>query len=818
MSSLTVSEAKTRADSISVGSYDVHLDLTRGDAEFLSRTTIQFESRGRQDTWVDVQPATLTSVRLNGTALDVGALADGRLQLSGLQEHNVLDVEAMMAYSHDGEGLHRAVDAEDKQAYVYAMTFLPAAPRVFASFDQPDLKAIFRVTVSVPRGWIVLGNGRATEVGPGEWELAETKPLATYFATLVAGPYHSITAEHDGIELGLHCRQSLAAHLDKDAEELFDVTSQCFDEYHRLFAIRYPFGDYHQVFCPDFNAGAMENPGCVTFTDSLVFKAQATDMLRATRAYVVAHEMAHQWFGNLVTMTWWDDLWLNESFAEYMGYRVAHDVTSFKSGWAEFAYARKAWGMAADQRSSTHPVAGNGARDTDQALSDFDGISYTKGAAVLRQLNSYLGDEAFLAGVVDHLTRHSYGNARLDDLLDSWSTASDKDVRAWASAWLRTSGVDTLSCVLSPDGQPLIEKANGSSEDVSRPHAIHVTWFGSGGRTETTPLLVTDAVTPVPLAYDGAGLVLPDSADETWAKLLLDDVSIAQAPQTLGSIDDPLARAVVWGALRESLLDGVLDPERYLVVAEQALPGESDLGVEAVLPATIARYGTFLADPSRRERLATVAWRILVEAEPASNRQLVAARAWIAASHDADTITSWLDGAAPDGLVTDEDLRWRLTRQLCEVGAYGLDDVASEQDRDPSSEGAIHALECRAALPDPATKSEVWRTLTTADSLGNYELFALAEYFFRPAQGELTEPYVARFFHDVPATARIRTGWLVERLAELAFPRFAVSTTTVELAEQCLAGGDLTSGARRAISDRTDDLRRALRSRSSFDR
>ncbi|MGI8887517.1 MAG: M1 family metallopeptidase, partial [Nocardioidaceae bacterium] len=314
MPSLTVTEARTRAASLRVTSYDVHLDLTLGDQDFASRARIEFESRDGADTFLDVQPAELINVNLNGNPLDTNTLTDGRLPLSVLQASNRLTIEARMTYSHDGEGLHRSLDPEDGLPYVYAMSFLDAAPRIYGCFDQPDLKAPYRLTVNAPPGWTVLGNGHATTTGDdGRWEFAETEPLSTYFVTLVAGPYHSRTVEHDGIRLGLHCRQSLAAHLDKDAEEIFTVTRQCFDEYHRLFGIRYAFGDYHQAFVPEFNAGAMENPGCVTFRDDLIFKAAPTGTSRASRAMVIAHEMAHQWFGNLVTMQWWDDLWLNES-------------------------------------------------------------------------------------------------------------------------------------------------------------------------------------------------------------------------------------------------------------------------------------------------------------------------------------------------------------------------------------------------------------------------------------------------------------------------------------------------------------------------
>jgi aminopeptidase N len=822
MPSLTVTEAQARAASLAVSAYDVELDLTRDAETFGSRTVIEFESRDGQDTFLDISPRELLSAHLNERALDVSELRDGRLQLTGLAPSNVLVVDAVMAYSNDGEGLHRAVDPEDGVAYVYAMTFLPAAPRIFACFDQPDLKATYRISASAPEEWTVVGNGRATQTAPGRWTLAETKPVSTYLVTLVAGPYYSVTTTHDGITLGLHCRQSLAPHLDKDSAELFEVTGRCLDEYHRLFGIRYPFGDYHQAFVPEFNAGAMENPGCVTFTDEFVFKAQATDSMRATRAYVVAHEMAHQWFGDLVTMQWWDDLWLNESFATYMGYRLTSEVTSFDDIWVEFSYNEKAWGLAADQRSSTHPVAGNGAEDTQQALTEFDGISYSKGAGALRQLQAYLGDETFLAGVVDHLQRHSYANATLADLLDSWQRSSHdgKDVHAWAQKWLRTAGVDTLRCVADSDGV-VVERLNGSVEDVSRPHAITVTWYRDDATPESVPVVVSDDRTPVPLpGYDGTGLLLPDSRDETWAKIGLDDASVQRAPGYLERIDDPLGRAVIWAALREGMLDARVDPEQYLRAVETALHGETDLGVEKVLGSVhgglIGQLAVLLTAPDDRNRLTAVAAQLLAGAKPSSNRQVVAARALVAVSDDDQLLRAWLDGQAPEGLRVDEDLRWRVTRALCELGVFGAAEIDAEQARDRSSQGAEYALRCRATVPDAASKQDVWTSITSDHTLSNYDLCALCEYFFRPGQLELTEPYVERYFTEIPGTASFRSGALVDASVKLAFPRFAVSDRTLQLAEQTMARNDLTPGVRRGISDGADDLRRALRVRARY--
>ncbi len=822
MPSLTVNEARTRAASIAVTSYDVELDLTRGDQTFHSRTTIEFRSRDHQETFLDIAPAELSSVRLNKQPVDVAGLRDGRLTLGELHDDNVLEVDALMAYSHDGEGLHRAVDPEDGQAYLYAMAFLPAAARIFACFDQPDLKATYRLTVRAPEEWLVLGNGAATQVEPGLWTLAETKPLSTYFVTLVAGPYHSIRSEHDGIPLGLHCRQSLAPHLDKDADELFAVTAACFDEYHRLFGIRYPFGEYHQAFVPEFNAGAMENPGCVTFSDDLVFKAPATDRFRATRAMVVAHEMAHQWFGDLVTMRWWDDLWLNESFAEYMGYRVTSEVTAFTDVWAEFALDRKAWGMAADQRTSTHPVAGNGARDAQEALTGFDGISYTKGAASLRQLNAYLGDEAFLAGVVDHLQRHSYGNATFADLVQSWEQASGKGVPGWADAWLRTSGVDTLACQLDGQGQAVITRRNGSPGDVSRPHAITVTSYDTDGRSTSTSLVITEPTTPVQLQVSGtSSLVLPDSGDQTWAKIALDEAATERAADTLATIGDPLARAVVWGSLREGLYDGLLDPQSYLSTLESALPAETDLAVEVILGAApfagaIGALGTYFAAPSHRDRLGEVADTLLTAAPPGSNRQLIAARAVIDTTRDVARLQRWLDGDVPSGLAVDDDLRWRVLIALCAQGVKSDTDIDAATARDTSSQGALHALRCRASIPTADAKARTWDSLTRDATLSNYQLYALAERFFHPEQIQLTSAYVSRYFEDIPDTAKIRTGWMVDRTAGLAYPRYAVTEGTVALADQCFDRTDLDTGLRRAVSDRTDDLRRVVTSRARF--
>ncbi len=602
MVNLTVDEARSRAAVIDVRRYEIALDLDSGDTTFESTVQITVESLCDADTFLDVDSGSLRSVVLNGRPLDTALLTGARFPLTLSHCLNEVTVRATMAYSPDGEGVHRSVDPEDGNTYLYALAFLDAAPRVFGCFDQPDLKAVLHLRVKVPDRWTVLGTGRAEpdNAHAGWWQFPETRPLSTYLMTFVAGPYHLLTSEHHGIRLGLACRESLAPHLDKDADELFTLTAECFDEYHRLFGIRYPFGDsYNLVFVPESNSSAMENPGCVTCDDVLIFRAQATATLRSERANMVAHEMAHQWFGDLVTMRWWDDLWLNESFADYIGRRVCVDVTEFTDSWLLFSLKSKAWGLEADQRSSTHPVAGNGTPDAHTALTDFDGISYAKGAVVLRQLNGYLGDEAFIAGIVDHLTKHSYANATMGDLLASWEQASGQDLSEWTDAWLRTSGVDTLS--VHQGATTTIERPSGSPGGVSRAHALRVTSYDADGTATTLPLIVRSSVTEIDLDSSApCAVVLPDSADESWVRVRLDPKAIEQLPRLLPKIESATSRAAVWGALRGDVLDAGLSPETYLDIICTALPREpKDLVLGHVLRDAVRWAGTYLPTPTQ---------------------------------------------------------------------------------------------------------------------------------------------------------------------------------------------------------------------------
>ncbi|MBF9133117.1 aminopeptidase N [Plantactinospora sp. S1510] len=863
MPSLSRVAATERAALLTVESYDIELDLTGGEAGFRSVTSIRFRSATPDAaTFVEVRPARLLGVRLNGTELDPAALDDNQFALTGLLADNTLVVEAEMAYSNAGEGLHRFVDPADGSTYLYAMSAIDNAQRIFACFDQPDLKAPVTLSVVAPTDWTVAGNGElAASPAPGRWEFAATPPLATYVVSLIAGPYHVLRGEHDGIPLAVYCRRSLAGYLDRDADEIFTVTRQCLDRLHELFEVRYPFGKYDQAFVPEFNMGAMENPGLVTFRDDYLHRSVVTDAEREQRANTIAHEMAHMWFGDLVTLRWWDDLWLNESFAEYFGTRVTAEATRFGSAWTTFALRRKAWGYAADQRPSTHPVAPSEVSDVAEALPNLDGISYAKGASVLRQLVAWLGDEAFLAGLRGFFATHRFGNATLADLLAALSASSGRDLTGWAEVWLRQPQLNTLRAEvrLRDDGhyaEVAVVQTAPSGYPLLRPHRIAVGLYdladladtagtgdtagagngagngdgsagtGSGIRlrrrieVDLDPLVdggrtVLDQLTGQPAAR----LLLPNDGDLTFAKVRLDDGSAAAVPLALPGLSDPLARALLWSETLDAVTDGERPVSDLVALIVAALPAEPELiVVRDVLNRTRPLLDRYL-DPDVRaaaqEQLAGACDRLLAAAPPGSSRQLAAVRGLIGATVDTALLAGWLAGEhVPDGLVVDAELRWAVLRRLAVLGAVGEPEIAAEQAADPSATGAERAATCRAALPDPDAKGRVWQVVTGDTTLSNRLLEANATGFWQPEQTELTASYVERYFAEMPEAARRRTPWVADQVAGLAYPRYAVAGRTRELAAALLARDDLPAGLRRVVTDADDDLRRALLSRT----
>ena len=820
--SLTRVEAEERAAQLVVASVVVELDLTDQTVDtFGAQTTITFDSAG-VDTFVDFKGRALLSAQLNGVDLDPTTWQDGRIPLTDLRPTNTLVVDGTMAYSSDGEGLHRHVDPEDDRTYLYAMSFLDAGPRWFACFDQPDLKSTYELTVAAPPDWTVLGNGPSEPLAPGRWRIRPPHPLSTYFVTLVAGPYASVEAEHDGIRLGFHTRASLAEQLRTEAEDMITVTGQSLDFYHRLFGIRYPFGEYHQAFVPDFNAGAMENPGCVTFRDQMIFRGRATRTDRSRRAGVIAHEMAHMWFGDLVSMRWWDDLWLNESFADYMAHRCCTEATGYPL-WTEFGILRKDWGSVADQSPSTHPVAGNGAPDGASALQDFDGISYAKGAAVVKQLAAFVGEEVFIDGLRAYFHRHAFGNATFADLIGAWTEAGAVGLDGWAAAWLRTAGMDTLDVAGQLPEVTITKTApnrSGPDEPAERQHTIAVGAIDGHGRLVESPTItLTDAPVAVTLPTTTA-LVVPDAHDQSWAKIRFGPAGWPQLAEVLPQIIDPSVQVVVYNAIRDAVRNGDLHPAVALdLIADSIATKESDLIVTSILGFALGQLATAFSPVSERaargRRIHAVATAMLVGSSAGSDRQLTAFRLAVRSAEDPALLLSWLDGSGlPSGVPVDPELTWAIVVRLAALtGDADLVDAALAQDS--SASARVHAAQARAALPTAAAKAAAWALLMEPSAASAYELYATGDGFFEPDQSELTAPYADRYFDDIAATAGFRSGWVLGEVATRSFPWTSVTAETLARAEHLLTT-ELAAPVRRSVVDGTDRLRRALTSLNRF--
>jgi aminopeptidase N len=829
MPSLTHTEALTRAAAVDVHHYEVALDLTAQGDTFRSRTVLRFGASA-DAAFLDFEPVSVISATLNGVAVAAEALAGQRLSLTGLAPENELVVEAVMRYSNSGEGLHKYTDPEDGNVYLYQHMFMDGARRIFPCFDQPDLKATFQISVTAPASWLVAGNAAPEEpVADGHWRFAATKPISTYLVTLIAGPYHRVDDEHEGIPLVLYTRAALASQLEAQAPEIFTVTKQCLDRYHEVFDIPYPFGHYQQAFVPEFNFGAMENPGLVIFRDDFVFRSAVTEAQRENRANVIAHEMAHMWFGDLVTMAWWDDLWLNESFAEYMGSRITAEATAFTKTWTTFAIHRKSWGLRSDQHPSTHPVAPSDVVDTHQALLNFDGISYAKGASVLRQLVVWMGDTDFFKGLNEHFAAHAFGNATLADLLQALSQAGGRDLTEWAELWLRRAQVNTLRVETTRDGpvfgEVAIVQTAPPDHPTLRPHRVGLGLYdraedGTVVRRERIEVEIDGARTVVATlaGVRAPDLLLLNEGDLTYAKIRLDPDSTAAIPAVLPLIDDSLARAVIWASTLDAVVDGERPVADLVALVLTALPVESEVVVvEDVLRLSrglVDRYATPATRPAALEMIAQAADRLLAAAAPGESRQLAAARGLIGSTVDTARLQAWLAGeGVPEGLTVDADMRWLILYRLSVLGEAGEGDIAAEYDGDRSATGEQWAVRCRAARPDASSKAAAWAAVVGDASLSNRLAELTASAFWQPEQIELLTPYVERYFADMPEMMRVRSGMSAEKTAVAAYPNVMVSPETRRLAAELLAREDLDPILRRVVIDADDDLRRALAAR-----
>ncbi|MFJ7293924.1 aminopeptidase N [Streptomyces collinus] len=844
---LTREEAQQRAQLLAVESYGIELDLSGAQegGTYRSVTTVRFDvtAENGAESFIDLVAPAVHEVTLNGDSLDPAEVfADSRIALPGLlQGRNILRVVADCAYTNTGEGLHRFVDPVDDQAYLYTQFEVPDARRVFASFEQPDLKATFQFTVKAPEGWTVVSNSPTPEPQDNVWEFEPTPRISTYITALIVGPYHSVHSvyEKDGqsVPLGIYCRPSLAEYLDSDA--IFEVTRQGFEWFQEKFDYAYPFEKYDQLFVPEFNAGAMENAGAVTIRDQYVFRSKVTDAAYETRAETVLHELAHMWFGDLVTMEWWNDLWLNESFATYtsIACQAAHPESRWPHSWTTFANSMKTWAYRQDQLPSTHPIMAE-INDLDDVLVNFDGITYAKGASVLKQLVAYVGEDEFFRGVQAYFKAHAYGNTRLSDLLGALETTSGRDLKAWSKAWLETAGINVLRPEIETDGDGVVTSfsirqeapalpAGAKGEPTLRPHRIAVGLYeldedsGKLVRDERIELDVDGELTAVPqlVGRRRPAVILLNDDDLSYAKVRLDEQSLAFVTEHLGDFESSLPRALCWASAWDMTRDAQLAARDYLSLVLSGIGKESDIGVVQSLQRQVKLAIDLYADPAAREALlarwtdATLAH--LRAAAPGSDHQLAWARAFAATARtpeQLDVLDALLDGSQTvEGLVVDTELRWAFVQRLAAVGRFDEAEIAGEYDRDRTAAGERHAATARAARPTEEAKAEAWASVVDSDKLPNAVQEAVIGGFVQTDQREVLAPYADRYFEVVKDIWQSRSHEMAQQIAVGLYPTVQVSQETLDKTDAWLASAEPSAALRRLVSESRAGVERALR-------
>ena len=832
-SNLTRDEAATRSALITVSSYLVDLDLTGDETTFGSVCVVRFGCAAPgSSTYLDLTAPAVREITLNDVPVGPDAFDGDRITLTGLAADNVLRVAADCAYSHSGEGLHRFADPADGRVYLYSDLETFDAHRVYACFDQPDMKATYELAVTAPADWQVVSNMAAeSSIGDGEavrWHFPATPVMPTYITAVAAGPYHVVRDEHDGIPLGVYCRQSLAPYL--DADEIFEVTRQGFDFFHSSFGIKYPFGKYDQLFVPEFKEGAMENAGCVTFVEAYIFRSRVTDFAREARAETILHEMAHMWFGDLVTMRWWDDLWLNESFATWAGTLAQAEATRWTSAWTTFAQLYKAWAYRQDQLPSTHPIAAD-IGDIEAVEVNFDGITYAKGASVLKQLVAYVGRENFLDGVRKYFAAHAWGNATLADLLAALEETSGRDLAAWSEQWLQTAGVNTLrpSYSLDEDGrfaEFAVEQEAAATHPVLRSHRIAIGLYDlTGDSLVRRHRVETDMAGPRTVIAELAGqprpdLVLVNDEDLTYAKIRLDEHSLGTLVESIAEFRDSLPAALCWSAAWDMCRDGEMAARDYVRLVLSGISSVTDISVVQTLLRQAGQAVRRFADPGWREAgLALMAGALrglLHEAPPGSDAQLAYVRAFTGAAASDDDLAllaGLLDGSVVlDGVTVDTELRWALLGRLVSRGfrGFGEAEINAELARDATDAGERHAATCRAAIPTAEAKQAAWDTLVSGEqALATFR--AMLNGFADPDQPELMNPYREKYFAVAGDVWRNWSSAMAQDFVSGAYTVSAVSDETVRITDEYIAASDPPAALRRLLLEGRDDVLRALR-------
>ena len=833
---LTRDEARERARLLDVHGYEIALDLAADGDTFASTTTIRFScAQPGASTFADLVAPRVREVELNGRVLDPATVfTDSRIALHDLAPDNELRVVADCAYMRTGEGLHRFRDPADGETYLYTQFEVPDARRVFTTFEQPDLKSTFTLGVTAPDAWTVVSNASTPEpepagAGRARWRFAATPRMSTYLVALVAGPYVAVRDTYAGqggeVPLGLFARRSLADHL--DAEDLFTVTKQGFAFYEEQFGVPYPFGKYDQLFVPEYNMGAMENVGAVTYRDDYLFRSRQVASAYEGRANTVLHEMAHMWFGDLVTMRWWDDLWLNESFAEWASHWSSVNATRYTEAWVNFA-ARKNWAYRADQLPSTHPVAAD-MTDLETVEGNFDGITYAKGASALRQLVAWVGEKEFVAGLRTYFAQHAWGNATFADLIGALEDSSGRDLSDWARLWLQTTGVNTLSVRADTDADgrytsfAIAQTASGEHPTL-RPHRMAVGIFddrdGRLVRRGRVELDVTGALTDVPemVGQPEPDLLLLNDDDLTFAKVRLDQRSLATLVDSIDGLDEPLARSLCWTSAWDMTRDAELAASRFVDMVLRGLPSEDEIAaVQHLTRQAASAIDSFVAAEHRddvRSRWTAGLRALLTDAAPGSDVQLQLVRALAASAvttEDLDLVRGLYDGSTPlPELTVDTDLRWTLLIALARRGHADDAAIDAELSRDATITGQEHAATARAARPDPAAKARAWTDAVERDDVANQTQLATIGGFAQSGQQDLLAPYVERYFAVADDIWERRIVKMASNVLVGMFPRLLADDGLVARAGQWLDATRATPAARRIVAEGRADAARAV--------
>ncbi|MCT2055733.1 aminopeptidase N [Dermabacter hominis] len=840
---LTRAEAQERSSFLETTHYDVRLDLTQGPKTFLTESTIYVNSTEERETFVDLIAPEVLEITLNGETLDNPAERfDGaRVQLPALKVgENIITIRANGAYMNTGEGLHRMVDPVDDEVYLYTQFEVSDARRMYANFEQPDLKATFAFTITAPAHWRVISIAPSPEPVPaGEdsdgqpiatWSFEKTPKISTYLTALIAGKYEGYDGtikSRNGREIpaGVYARASLAEYL--DGEYIVSVAQQGFEFYENLFDYDYPFPTYDQIFVPEYNMGAMEHPGAVTFVERYVFRSAVSDAIRERRDLTILHELAHMWFGDLVTMKWWDDLWLNESFAEFASTLSSARATRWTNAWTTFAGSEKAWAYSQDQLPSTHPIVADMV-DFDAVETNFDGITYAKGASVLRQLVAYVGEDAFFEGLRAYFKKYEWQNTTLNDLLDELEATSGRDLRSWSKLWLETTGVNTLRPEIerNDDGTvasfAVLQSAAGEHPTI-RPHRLKVGGYSlEGGVVTRTVSVETDIdgerTEIAELAGKKADLWLINDEDLTYAKVRLDDDSLAFALEHLRDIDDELARTLVWSATWDMTRDAELPSRRYLDLLLKNIDREKDSSVLRTLLGRLDLVGTRYAAPAdraeREKKVASALWELTQGADGGSDQQLQFLESYLqfAGKDDLDTVKGLFDGSLTlADREIDTDLKWQITIALAALGAIdeaGIDEVLASDD---TQNGRKSALTAKAAIPTAEAKAAAWKKTVGEDTLANEHL-TCAIVGFNRASEELRAPYIDPYFEMIEKAWASRSSEIANRLIQGYFPGQYPSEEIVAKADEWLASHeDAIYGMRRPVLEGRDSVARAVR-------